>query len=290
MTENAADVHIPAPARRVGGLDAAAERPVLLAAGGFRMGPGLSREVHCIESWMFEFFLTGRLDLHVGGAGWRTAGQGQGVLYPPRTPFCERLPRGCAECTSFSLFFNDGGYAPLLQRIGRAPRAWWVDDPDRAMIRLVTEIERAVEPSPASDLLLSGCFSQFVAHLVRGEMTDDTIVVRTGGVDEPVFVTRAHQYMRDHLGQAIRLADLAAYTGFSESGFSHAYRRATGRSPMAVLRSMRVEAARMLLHRSRLSLQGIAEQTGFADAFHLSRTFKQVTDVSPSDYRRSAGE
>jgi AraC-like DNA-binding protein len=37
--------------------------------------------------------------------------------------------------------------------------------------------------------------------------------------------------------------------------------------------------------RDRLSLAQIAGETGFADAFHLSRAFKQVTGVSPRQFR-----
>ena len=38
-----------------------------------------------------------------------------------------------------------------------------------------------------------------------------------------------------------------------------------------------------------MSLQAIAEHTGFCSAFHLSRNFKEHYRLSPSDYRRQGG-
>jgi transcriptional regulator GlxA family with amidase domain len=83
----------------------------------------------------------------------------------------------------------------------------------------------------------------------------------------------------------LQLADIAAAVGMSVSGFAHNYKRQTGLSPMAMLRRMRVEAVKSHLMRERLTLEQIANETGFADAFHLSRTFKEVTGVSPRQFR-----
>ena len=101
---------------------------------------------------------------------------------------------------------------------------------------------------------------------------------------EPVF--RARRFMRQHLHERIRIAEIAAHAGLSPSGLQHAFRRATGRPPMAVLREMRVETAKALLLRTGMTVEQIAACTGFADAFHLSRVFKQLTGERPQAYRR----
>jgi len=250
------------------------------------MTPGLTAGEHRLDSALFEFFLSGRLDINANNAGWQPIARGQGVVYPPRTPFRERLPPDCARCTSFSLFFEDGDTA-LLPRLAQSAGAWWVDDPDRLIARHIADIQRAMNPGPASALLLVGSFWQLMAGLIRAQGADNRLIVRADDVDEPAIVTQAHQFMRKHLADPIRLSDLANHIGFSESGFSHAYRQATGQTPMSVLREMRIEAARTLLHRRSITLQAVAARTGFADAFHLSRTFKRAVGLSPSAYRQS---
>jgi AraC family transcriptional regulator len=56
---------------------------------------------------------------------------------------------------------------------------------------------------------------------------------------------------------------------------------------MAALRAMRIEAAKVQLVRGDLKLDAIAIQTGFADAFHLSRTFKRMVGSSPRQFLRN---
>jgi len=55
---------------------------------------------------------------------------------------------------------------------------------------------------------------------------------------------------------------------------------------MSTLREMRVEVAKTLLLGGE-RLAGIAARIGFCDGYHLSRTFKQVTGLSPKSYLAS---
>jgi transcriptional regulator GlxA family with amidase domain len=54
---------------------------------------------------------------------------------------------------------------------------------------------------------------------------------------------------------------------------------------MAALAALRIELAKSLLLRG-LKIETVASQTGFFDAFHLSKTFKNHTGLSPSEFRR----
>jgi len=43
--------------------------------------------------------------------------------------------------------------------------------------------------------------------------------------------------------------------------------------------------AKKLLKNTGLSVKDIAEQVGFPDPFHFSKSFKALTGISPSQYR-----
>jgi len=57
---------------------------------------------------------------------------------------------------------------------------------------------------------------------------------------------------------------------------------------MAVLREIRIEAAKAMLLRGSMTLDQISAKTGFADAFHLSRTFKKHEGCSPRAFLQLA--
>jgi transcriptional regulator GlxA family with amidase domain len=56
---------------------------------------------------------------------------------------------------------------------------------------------------------------------------------------------------------------------------------------MAFVRGERVEAARVLLMTPGVGLRWVARTVGLGDEFHLSRVFKRVTGVTPSEVRAS---
>jgi transcriptional regulator GlxA family with amidase domain len=98
-------------------------------------------------------------------------------------------------------------------------------------------------------------------------------------------VEAADGYFRAHLGEKVSLASAARHLGMSSSALSHRYAEEAGQPPMAALTALRIELAKSLLLRG-LKIETIAAQTGFFDAFHLSKVFKRHCGLSPSDFRR----
>jgi AraC-like DNA-binding protein len=97
---------------------------------------------------------------------------------------------------------------------------------------------------------------------------------------EPAWLANA----RLDLGQpgpGMSLAAIARRAGFSSDGFRRAFRRVSGETPAVYRRRCRLEAVGRLLTRQDLTLTQIAQATGFVDAFHLSKVWKQATGRSP---------
>ncbi len=90
---------------------------------------------------------------------------------------------------------------------------------------------------------------------------------------------------------ALTLAAVARRTHLSEDHFGRLFRSEVGVSPMQYLRDARLQRARQLLHRTRLTVSEIAYEVGFRDPAYFSRVFKACTDgLSPREFRRSGGE
>jgi len=96
----------------------------------------------------------------------------------------------------------------------------------------------------------------------------------------------AFEYIEANLDKRITLEDLAHRVFLHPSYFSNEFRRRMGIPPMEYVRARRIERARNLLLDPVSKMSEIAAKTGFTDAFHLSRTFKRIAGLSPSEFRR----
>jgi len=258
-----------------------------VSAAQFQAVPASPSRVIATACWLLEMVVEGALEINAEGRGWRRREVATGVLYAPGSSYRERAtdPRRPRGYTSLYVFFGDaGGELPRLLTL--AGRFAWVEDSDRVLAPLLRDIVTGLEGGPAAAVSATGSLYHVVARLLAAELRRDTLVIGSAAAGIPDMIAALHRYMRENLAGTIRLRDLAACVGLSESALSHAYRRIAGRTPMAALRAFRVEAAKLHLIRGRLTLEAIAGLTGFADAFHLSRTFKTITGMTPREFRR----
>jgi len=103
--------------------------------------------------------------------------------------------------------------------------------------------------------------------------------------DNSDFVNKAESFLKQHLLEKVALAHIARHLNMSASGFSHRFKRETGGTPFHVMNSMKIEHTKALLLR-RQPLKIIADELGFCDEFHLSKTFKRIEGVAPREYFR----
>ncbi|WP_199609739.1 GlxA family transcriptional regulator [Flocculibacter collagenilyticus] len=74
--------------------------------------------------------------------------------------------------------------------------------------------------------------------------------------------------------------------GMSERTFSRRFKQSTGMTPLNWLREVKMQKARELLRATNLTIEAIAEHTGFLDAAYFSRLFKKLVSISPKQYRK----
>lgn len=81
---------------------------------------------------------------------------------------------------------------------------------------------------------------------------------------------------------------LAGEFAMSQRTLSRHVREATGKSTMALVQSVRLNRARMLIESSRLTIERVAEQVGYEDATALRRMMRKAAGANPSQYRTSS--
>jgi AraC-like DNA-binding protein len=97
-------------------------------------------------------------------------------------------------------------------------------------------------------------------------------------------------YLRNHLADALSVADLATVACLSPVHFHALFKDAFGVSPMRYLRSIRLDTASRMLAATDEPVARIAEANGFADAFHFSHAFSKRFGLSPRAYRQQIAE
>jgi len=78
--------------------------------------------------------------------------------------------------------------------------------------------------------------------------------------------------------------------GTTREGLTRAFRAATGRSPADTFRVMQLKRAKELLISTEQSTMEIAQQTAFGSARAFYRAFLRDVGMTPTDYRRRAGQ
>lgn len=119
------------------------------------------------------------------------------------------------------------------------------------------------------------------------------------------FVTRVHQHKRRHLAltppiaackefidlnvrEKIDLASLTAVSGYSYYYLSHEFNRQLGCSINQYINQAKINTAKRLLKTSQQSASDIAVTLHFSSPSYFSKIFRQLTGVSPREYRRKA--
>jgi len=82
------------------------------------------------------------------------------------------------------------------------------------------------------------------------------------------------------------VAELAREFCMSERTLARRVQRATGKSPLALLQSVRLRRARALLASSRMTVDQIAAHVGYQDATALRRLMRKSAGGNPSQFRR----
>ncbi len=100
------------------------------------------------------------------------------------------------------------------------------------------------------------------------------------------LVRRALLAMQQRLDSPPTVAALAELLGVGRRKLERHFSRALGLSPAEACVRIRLAQARMLLERTDRTVTQIADETGFCDASHLIRIFREVEGQTPERWRQ----
>ena len=104
------------------------------------------------------------------------------------------------------------------------------------------------------------------------------------------LVRRALSIMQETMETPPSVARLAGRLGVSRRKLERHFSEALGMTPLKASRAVRLAKAKQLLADPDRSVTRVAEETGFCDASHLVRAFRETEGVTPDAWRRARAQ
>lgn len=100
------------------------------------------------------------------------------------------------------------------------------------------------------------------------------------------IVKKAIEYIEKNYNQALSITDLSATLYLHPNYLSSVFSNRMGTNFRNYLREVRIKKAEELLKQNSLTIEEIAVQVGYKDVPNFCRAFKQVTAMTPTNYRK----
>ncbi|WP_165861116.1 response regulator transcription factor [Paenibacillus paeoniae] len=99
-------------------------------------------------------------------------------------------------------------------------------------------------------------------------------------------MNKAIQYIHENYNHELNMAMVSNFISMNYSYFSQAFKEYTNESFVNYLKKIRIGKAKELLVSTNLKVHEIGERSGFENAKHFHRVFRELEGVSPNEYRQ----
>lgn len=148
--------------------------------------------------------------------------------------------------------------------------------------------EELIQHDYGYDILVNSLLCSFMVMLIRkwrkqGLQLDKLPKKNT----EALSLSGITEYIDAHVGEAVRVEDLALRCGMSYSFFAKKFKEYYGRSCKEYIELVRVAKAEDLLLFTDYDLSYISQEIGFSDSSHFIKTFRKWKHQTPAKYRNN---
>ena len=139
----------------------------------------------------------------------------------------------------------------------------------------------------AYDYLLKPIDQEKLQIVLERILGDGAGILENEQLVAPSTIRKIMDEIKEHYTENITLTGLAEKYAISVSYLSELLKEHLQLSFSEYISSKRIQKAKELLADESLSIEQIAEQTGYNDYFYFTKVFKKNTGISPSKYRKN---
>lgn len=186
-------------------------------------------------------------------------------------PFFDEVAHGLG-CGAAALVEPQATADPLIREVGNA-------------------VERGVRGRrPPLGGYMESLAAVLAAHVVLNYATAKGAIAAPCGGLAPHKLRCVRKHVREHLGEMIRVDQLAEAVHLSPFHFARMFKRSTGQSPHLYVLLQRIERARELLAGTDMALIDVAAEVGFRTQGHFTSVFHRYAGRTPRTFRLQARE
>jgi AraC family transcriptional activator of mtrCDE len=166
--------------------------------------------------------------------------------------------------------------APIVERFSPG---------DQLDVRLKQALNELATQEVGSGAMSAALLKQVIVMLMRRSLNSPGAWVERFAMLSDAQIARAFSEMVADPAFDHTVDSLAQVACLSRSAFMARFASVMGRSPMAVLRELRMRRAAQVLEMNSLSVGQVAHEVGYASRSSFIRAFREAYGVDPSDYR-----
>lgn len=172
--------------------------------------------------------------------------------------------------------FLSGFEQPLLEHF---------DGPGRLRDQFVVLLAETARPRLGTRALTEALLKQCFVLLLRRQIEKRESPILWMAALNDHGLARALKVMFERPYEKLTVEKLATIAGMSRSKFAVRFTETLGRTPMTLLRDIRVRNAKELLITTNLSIAEIAGKVGFSSRSNFSYLFRKAVGVDPTRFR-----
>ncbi len=116
-------------------------------------------------------------------------------------------------------------------------------------------------------------------HIITRHSTDIVMV-------QDSDVSDALRFIQNHVREQIQVVDVAEHLAVTREGMNKKFRKYLGRSVHDEIIRVKINYIIRMLMNTNMTISEIAYSVGYTELKHLSRVFRKITGMSPSQYRK----
>ena len=152
-----------------------------------------------------------------------------------------------------------------------------------SLVRLMLEECRTAGPHHAE--AVKGYLRAFVVEALR--LAEEREMTHSASRYDR-YIGKAVRYIEEHFRENLKIEDLAAICGLSESHFRRIFEDVTNMRPVEYLNLVRIDKACQLILREEIPMMDAGMRVGYQTVTSFNRNFKRVTGYTPLKWKQHA--